>query len=238
MRTKTTFRPQGKPKVLPGYTLTELLIVIVIIAVLAAVILGGVSKAMNRARRLTCASLMKNAATGLTNYMADNYGKTPAPATKKSWDSIYGDPGGMYSTEWILSVLLGSEGTFKETDGSSSSARDANPNGTAYIEFEKKGEPKGGLYIDKDGKPKLYDPWGREIIFAINSPKQGAYFNNGFEDQVLHTWGLCQYVDSKIEAIPFAMISAGEDGKKGKEQRDSLFDGGTTFAGSDDVVSW
>lgn len=238
MRTKFTFRRPGKPGSLPGYTLVELLIVIVIIAVLAALVFGGVTKAMNRARRLTCASLMKNAATGLTNYMADNYGKTPAPATKKTWDAIYGDPGGLYSTEWILAVLLGSDGAFQETDGSSSSAKDANPSGTTYIEFERKGEPKGGLYIDSQNKPKLYDPWGREIIFAINSPQQGVYFNNGFQDQVLHTWGLCEYVDTKVEAIPFAMISAGEDGKKGKQGQESLFDGSTTFAGSDDVISW
>lgn len=238
MNTRFPSRTASRNRALPGYTLTELLVVIVIIAVLAAIILGGVSKAMNRARRVTCASLMKTAASGLTNYMADNYGKTPAPPTKKVWDAIYGDPGGLYSTEWVLSVLLGSDGTFTETDGSSASAKEANPSGTAYIEFERKNEPKGGLYIGSDNKPKLYDPWGREIVFAINSPQQGVYFNNGFQDQMLHTWGLCEYTDSKVEALPYAMFSAGEDGLKGAQGQSSIFDGSTTFAGSDDVISW
>ena len=237
---KTSYHPSGSRRLVRrgGFTLIELLIVLVVIAVLAVLILGGVSKAMNRARRVTCAATMKTAASGLTNYMADNYGKTPAPASKKTWDAIYGDPGGLYSTEWILAVLLGTDGVFKETDGSSVSSKDTNPNGTAYTEFDRKSEPKGGLYMGSDNKPKLYDPWGREIVFAINSPQQGVYFNNGFQDQVLHTWGLCEYVDSKIEAIPFAMFSAGEDGKKGAQEKDSIFDGTTTFAGSDDVTSW
>jgi hypothetical protein len=34
------------------------------------------------------------------------------------------------------------------------------------------------------------------------------------------------------------MFSAGEDGKKGAQAQESLFDGSTTFAGSDDVISW
>jgi prepilin-type N-terminal cleavage/methylation domain-containing protein len=229
--------PPIRRRLRPGYTLIELLVTIVIIAILVAVIMGGVSKALNKARRVTCAAVMRTAATGLTSYMADNYGKTPAPPTKKDWDAIYGDPGGLYSTEWLLAVLLGSDGTFTEGDGSTASAKDANPSGTVYAEFERQSGPKGGLYVDEAGKAKLYDPWGREIIFAINSPVQGAYLANGYRDQVLYTWGLCEYKESKVDARPFAMLSAGEDGFKGLE-RGVLFDGNTTFAGSDDVISW
>lgn len=232
----------------PAFTLIELLVVMIIIAVLAVMLFGGFSSAMLKARKLTCASTMKNAGDGIMNYMADNYGKPPAPKTKQlpgnQWDTIYGNPGGNYSSEWLLAVLLGMEGSY-QIDGQTEDTKIANPTLTAYAQFDRKNEPKGGLYIeDPDGtnpKPKLYDPWGREIIFAINSVMQENDASGGNNDKALDTYGFCQYADLNNEpknfVRQFAMISYGDDAKKGKEQKD-LNDSTATFAKSDDVISW
>lgn len=58
------------------------------------------------------------------------------------------------------------------------------------------------------------------------------------KNQVPHSRGLFEYADTKVEEIPFVMVSAGEDGKKGKQEQEGIFDGSTAFAGSDDVISW
>lgn len=237
-----------RTKPIPGtgfaraFTLIELLVVMTIIAVLAFAIFGGVNKALLKARKLTCQSVMKNAGDGLINYAADNYGKNPAPPSKVAVDTIYGDTGGLYSSEWLLAVLTGMDGSF-QVDGAPADVKPANPAGTVYVEFQRVSQPKSGLYIDETtGKPRLCDPWGRDIIFAINSPSQKfAVPRGGQDDQVLDTYGFCEYVDTKVDPTrdtrAFAIMSFGEDGLKGKEAS-TVTDKTATFAGSDDVISW
>jgi prepilin-type N-terminal cleavage/methylation domain-containing protein len=220
-----------------GYTLIELLLTITIIAILVVFIFIGVQQGLLRARKSNCAGLMREVGNGITAYMADHYAKTPAPATKKEWDVVYGDPGGNYSTEWLVAVLGGRQGVFKETDGSTSDSKGANEDGTVYVEFPVKGERRGGIFIEPDGSAKFWDPWGRELMIVINSPIQSTYAAGGFSDEVLHTWGLCEYQDTKVDARPFAAISLGADGLKGVG-KGTPFDGSQIFAKSDDVISW
>lgn len=221
-----------------GFTLVELLVTITIIAVLALAIFGGAQQGTLRARKLMCRNMMKTAGDGIIGYMADHHGKPPAPPTKLRDDTIYGDPGGKYSTEWLVAVLTGRDGAFAEEDGSKT---DAASDGTVYADFERKNEPRGGLYVTgtdmEKGAAKLYDPWGKELMFAVNSPVQETYFNNGIADEVLHTYGLCEYQDTKPDARPFVSISLGADGLKGKG-KGTPYDTSQYFNGSDDVISW
>jgi len=67
------------------FTLIELLIVIAVIAILAAMLLPSLKRAKETARKILCASNLKSATLGFLNYGSDNNGM--APHTHNSWPS-------------------------------------------------------------------------------------------------------------------------------------------------------
>ena len=60
-----------------GFTLIELLVVISIIALLLAILLPALKKAREQARRVVCATNMKNLCTGVVVFADDNNGQVP-----------------------------------------------------------------------------------------------------------------------------------------------------------------
>lgn len=76
------------------FTLVELLIVISIIALLAAILLPALQKTRNRAREIQCLNNLKQNGLGLSVYAGDNNGLLPTPnyykpAEDPFTDSIY-----------------------------------------------------------------------------------------------------------------------------------------------------
>jgi prepilin-type N-terminal cleavage/methylation domain-containing protein len=213
-----------KPSAGRGFTLVELLVVIVIIATLAALIFAGTSRMIENGRKVKCLAQFRDFNVGMTLFESD-YQKAPVPANKRDtgWDTIYGNPNPLYHNDFLVSVLAGED---KET----------NPRGESYMTFPLAPDKRSG--VGPDGI--LYDPWGREVMVAVNSfnaPGQTLRdFNSGQNDRRLHTWGLAEYKETKPREQSFVFWSYGKDGKKGKNGKS--FGDVVALTGSDDVISW
>jgi prepilin-type processing-associated H-X9-DG protein/prepilin-type N-terminal cleavage/methylation domain-containing protein len=86
VRLKTTTR-----RSLPGFTLTELLIVIVIIAVLAALLFPLGRNVLEKARSATCAQNLRQIGIGLIAHITENNGRFPNGAADTSYNVVDGN---------------------------------------------------------------------------------------------------------------------------------------------------
>ena len=222
-----------------GFTLVELLVVIAIVAVLATLSFVGSRRFIENGKKVQAMAQFRDFQTGLALFETD-YTKPPIPKSKRDtgWDTIYGDPGGNYTTQFLVSALAGEDKDYPYKGNETFSAKDANPRGEAYMTFKSAANNKGG--VGKDGK--LYDPWGGEVMVAINGFKSNnpndnlVSFGNGQNDSRLHTWGLAEYKETKPKEQAYVFWSYGKDKKKGKNG--PSYGAVVAYAGSDDVISW
>lgn len=222
-----------------GFTLVELLVVIAIVATLAALSVLGANRFIDSGRKVQALAQFRDFATGMALFEND-YTKPPIPQSKRDtgWDTIYGDPGGNYSTQFLVSALAGEDKDYPYK-GESFSSKSANPRGDSYMVFPVANEKNRGG-VGKDGR--LYDPWGGEVMIAINGMKSNnssdtlVPFNKGQNDLRLHTWGLAEYKETKPKEQSYVFWSYGKDKKKGKNG--AGFGKVVPLSGSDDVISW
>jgi prepilin-type N-terminal cleavage/methylation domain-containing protein len=233
MNDRNPSRPFAK-----GFTLVELLIVIAMISVLAMLVSYGASRFIESGRKVQALAQFRDFHVGLTLFETD-YKKPPIPRSKREtgWDTIYGDAGGNYTNQFLVSALAGEDKDYPYK-GENFSTRDVNPRGESYMTFPSANNNKMG--VGTDGK--LYDPWGREIMVAINGFKSSydgdvlVSFGGGRNDERLHTWGLAEYSETMPRDQSFVFWSYGKDGKKGNGAPN--VSSKVPLASSDDVTSW
>lgn len=235
---KTQFQPSLRFHGRGGFTLVELLVVIGIVIVLAVLVTTGASRFIENGRKVKAIAQFRDFQVGMGLFETD-YQKPPIPKSKRDtgWDTIYGDPGGNYSNQFLVSALAGEDKDFPYK-GESFSSKDVNPRNESYMSFPFTADNKYG--VGKDGR--LYDPWGGEVMVAINGFKSNQSnsilmdFNNGQNDRRLHTWGLAEYKETKPKEQSYVFWSYGKDRKKGKKAPNNQ--NVVALAGSDDVISW
>jgi prepilin-type N-terminal cleavage/methylation domain-containing protein len=222
----------------PGFTLTELLVTVAIIAVLAALSVLGLGRMIDSGKKVKTLAQFRDFKVGMAAFEGD-YMRPPVPRSKRDtgWDTIYGDPGGLYSNAFLIAALSGEDKDYPYI-GENFSSTEVNPRNNSYVVFPYASDKIYG--IGPDGR--LYDAWGGEIMVAINgmlaadTTAEIVDFNNGQNDRRLHTWGLAEYTETKPREQSYVLWSYGKDKKKGKEA--ATFGTIVPLAGSDDVVSW
>ena len=88
---------------LAAFTLTELLVVVAIIAVLTALLMPAISRSKSRAKRIGCVSNLRQLGIGLQNFVADNH----------AYPSFIGPTNGELPGFWISQLASGGFGNSK-----------------------------------------------------------------------------------------------------------------------------
>ena len=206
------------------------MIVIAIIAVLAAITFAIATKAISKAKQTDCIALMRNITIGMEEYYME-HNRPPLPRNKDDEDTIFGEPNAEYTTEPLMNILTGgSDLTWTEPDnGDTFDMEHLNPKRVQYVKIQEvpPGKKESGLWDDG----RVYDPWGRELMFAINSRVQVTQSNDGFQDEMLDTQGFAEWAEIQPNMQPYVMWSYGADGIKGRGTEEF-------FKGSDDVKSF
>ena len=175
----------------PGFTLVELLVVISIIAVLAAMGVGIAHSAINRSKKLKSQHLATVLVEGLDSFHS-TYSRYPDFGASGEEARTNGEAGSE-----LLTILLG-----KEEVGDSMQ----NKKQTAFAEFrESQNKNQGGLVYssgDAGARPEgLYDAWGNPFYIRIDLENDGA-----LEDP---------FTPGKVVRDSVIVYSYGGDGKAG-----------------------
>jgi prepilin-type N-terminal cleavage/methylation domain-containing protein/prepilin-type processing-associated H-X9-DG protein len=108
---RSAFSAPFSPAVSPAFTLVELLVVIGIIAIVIALVLPSFARAREQARRVQCASNIRQVAMATLMYAGQNGGTVPQPANlpSRKYDWIYwgGGPLNKDLSESMIAPYLG-----------------------------------------------------------------------------------------------------------------------------------
>jgi len=165
-----------------GFTMIELLVVIGIISLLAAILLPALRGARNTAKRVVAISQMDNIGVAITNYATDFGVPFPSSITVSTWANPDGDVAGLgrnfsaidvnmpdpfggpsqpsgADADELFVYFLGTE--FQKTNTAAVGGADikAGP----YMEFKSDVLDRDA---DSDGFPELLDPWGYSYAYV------------------------------------------------------------------------
>ncbi len=175
-----------KPRFLASFTLVELLTVIAIIAILAALTLGAASGVMSKAARSRASAEVQAISTALESYKTDN-GAYPASSgllTNSPYSTTDGSvSGGLYQkSSQLLYQSLSGQTNFLDTPL---------PGTKSYMAFKKNqlgnASAAAGTASTSASATYIQDPWGYSYGYSTGTGGGGAttnypYNGNGFFD--------------------------------------------------------
>ena len=215
-----------------GFTLVELLVVIALVVALAAIAFTVGLKQVNKGKKIQCLGQFRELGTAMEGFITENQKPPlkPSDATEQR-DTVYGDKGGPNHNSLIVASLRGPTSQFPY-QGEWADAKTINPSGQQYIDFPYTPDKHKG--VADDGR--LYDPWGNEIMMAVNTPPYNELEAGGIADKHLFTEGKAVYTETEPREQQYVFWSFGKDGKKGKNAPNIASK--VAYTNTDDVISW
>lgn len=173
-----------------GFTLVELLIVIAIIMVLAALGFTGITSALKRAKNVQTLNIATNVSQAIQNYF-DEYGQLPTSAASAAKiDTSTGE--GVN----VLRILLAQE----------TGTTILNAKGIRYLDIKAAKGKKAGLdYGSGSGTSVngLYDAWGRPYYIV---------FDDDYNDEIPNPIKFAASEPTTVRGLKAIVYSAGADG--------------------------
>lgn len=146
-----------------GFSLTELLVVISIIGLLAGLASVGVGRGMEAAKRAKAKGDLTAIVAAVKAYRQE-YGKYPVAPSKMDqasdeWNSWYGPPTTLNESKDLMRILSGDNTIQKE-------GQNMNPKGIRFLE----GPKTDGTFLD---------PWGNQYSVKMDTNESGGveYYN-------------------------------------------------------------
>lgn len=222
-----------------GFTLVEMVVVILIIATLAALLMGAATSAFDRARKVQAKNDVTQIATAVNAFYTE-YGRYPVNVTSTTNDAFFGTgaaPAGYTSygnNDVLLDVLR------SNTDPSGPNLATVNLLNPRRIVFISPGgaknttPPRGGISKVAGSVGQYMDPWGSQYAVRIDTS-----YDNTLTNPYSDTDGSAGTTPIRLGAIAY---SYGKNGALGGGAAASGFspEGGSAglFKGSGDVLSW
>lgn len=144
-----------------GFTLIELMVVIVILGILMSITFPAINKVMFNAQKTRCKSDAIQLRNAITSYYTE-YRKYPIKAA----GGAAADRNAMPTTEALMGALLAAD--------SETVPGGLNPRGTAFFSTKAAkpaggGRYAGGIHMAGGGNGSLWDPWGNNFLVTMDS---------------------------------------------------------------------